>query len=107
MLAGGNTTIYISLTLNNSEGTGPAEIEAVFKTNISEIYGLNGTAPNIIPGNYFELGSDGCEKALTNTTTKTFISTLDAGATVDYDAILTVPAGQATDVYSGIVELSW
>jgi hypothetical protein len=108
MLAGDNTTIYVSLTLNNSEGTAAATIEAVFKTNVSVVYGLNGTfGSNIIPGNYFELGLGGNEKALTNTTTKRFISTLDAGATVDYNAILIVPAGQAADDYSGIVELSW
>jgi hypothetical protein len=107
MLAGDNNTIYVSLTLNNSEGTAPATIEAVFKTNVSEIYGLNGTGSNIIPGNYFELGPDGSETALTNSTTKRFISTLDAGAIVDYNAILIVPAGQAADDYSGIVELSW
>ncbi len=108
MLAGDNTTIHISLTLNNSEGTAAATIEAVFKTNVSEIYGLNGTfGSNIIPGNYFKLGPDGNETALTNSTTKTFISTVAAGVIVDYDAILTVPAGQAADDYSGIVELSW
>jgi hypothetical protein len=107
MLAGDNNTIYVSLTLNNTEGTASADIEAVFKTNVSEIYGLNGTGANIIPGNNFELGLDTNEKALTNTTTKTFISTVDAGAIVDYNAILIVPAGQAADDYSGIVELSW
>jgi len=108
MLAGDNTTIYISLTLNNSEGTAPATIEAVFKTNVSVVYGLNGTfGSNIIPGNYFELGPDTNEKALTNTTTKTTISIVAAGAIVDYNAILIVPAGQAADDYSGIVELSW
>jgi hypothetical protein len=107
VLAGDNTTIYISLTMDNNEGTGPATIEAVFKTNVSEIYGLNGTGIYIIPGNYFELGPDGSEKALTDTTTKTFISTLPAGEIVTYNAILTVPAGQAADDYSGIVELSW
>ena len=107
MLAGDNCEIHISLTLNNSEGTAVATIEAVFKTNVSEIYGLNGTGTNIIPGDNFELGPDTNETALTNTTTKTFISTVAAGATVDYDAILIVPAGQAADDYSGIVELSW
>jgi hypothetical protein len=107
MLAGDNNTIYVSLTLNNTEGTASADIEAVFKTNVSEIYGLNGTGAHIIPGNYFELGPDTNEKALTNTTAKTFISTVAAGATVDYNAILIVPAGQAADDYSGIVELSW
>jgi hypothetical protein len=106
VLAGDNTEIHISLTLNNT-GDAPATIEAVFKTNVSGVYGLNGTASNIIPGNYFMLGQDGNETALTNTTTKTFISTLPAGATVDYDAILIVPAGKAADDYSGIVELSW
>jgi len=106
VLAGDNTTIYISLTLNNT-GTASADIEAVFKSNVSEIYGLNGTGSNIIPGNYFELGPDTNEKALTNTTTKTFVSTLPAGENVTYNAILTVPAGQAADDYSGIVELSW
>ncbi|MCK4733565.1 MAG: hypothetical protein KAT65_14020, partial [Methanophagales archaeon] len=108
MLAGDNTTIYISLTLNNSEGTGPAEIKAVFTTNDGVVYGLNGTfGSNIIPGNYFELGLGGSEKALSNTTTKTFISIVGAGATVDYNAILTVPAGQTADDYNGTVELSW
>jgi hypothetical protein len=108
ILAGDNTTIYISLTLDNSEGTGPATLEAVFKTNVGVVYGLNGTfGSNIIPGNYFELGPDTNEKALTNSTTKTFISTLAAGESVDYNAILTVPAGQTADDYSGIVELSW
>jgi hypothetical protein len=107
MLAGDNTTIYISLTLNNSEGTAAATIEAVFKSNVSVVYGLNGTGSNIIPGNNFELGRDTNEKALTNTTTKTFISTLPAGENVTYNAILIVPAGQAADDYSGIVELSW
>jgi len=107
MLAGDSTEINISLTLNNT-GTAAATIDAVFKTNVGAVYGLlNGTSSNIIPGNNFELGQDTDEKALTNSTTKTFISTLPAGATVDYDAILTVPAGQAADDYSGIVELSW
>lgn len=106
MLAGDTAEIYISLTLNNT-GDAPADIYAVFKTNVSEIYGLNGTVSNIIPGDNFELGPDTNETALTNTTTKTFISTVAAGATVDYDAILIVPAGQAADDYSGIVELSW
>ena len=107
MLAGDSTEILVSLTLNNSEGTGTATIEAVFKTNVNEIYGLNGTGTNIIPGNYFELGPDGNETALTNTAIKTVISTLPAGQNVTYDAILTVPAGQEADDYSGIVELSW
>ena len=106
VLAGDNTTIYLSLRLNNT-GTAPATIEAVFKTNVGEIYGLNGTDIYIIPGNYFELGPDGSEKALTNTASTTIISTLPAGATAGYNAILIVPAGQAADDYSGIVELSW
>ena len=109
VLAGNSTEIHVSLTLNNT-GDASAEIEAVFKTNVSDVYGLNGTGESIIPiipGNNFELGPDGNETALTNTTTKTLISTLPAGETVTYDAILIVPAGQAADDYNGIVELSW
>lgn len=104
MLAGNRQELNVSLTLNNT-GTVDANITAVFKTNVTGTYGLNGTGENIIPGNYFELGPDENEIALTNTTAKTVISTLPAGETVTYDAILKVPAGQAADDYSGIVEL--
>lgn len=104
MLAGNRQELNVSLTLNNT-GTVDANITAVFKTDVSSVYGLNGTGENIIQGTNFELGPDGDEKALTNTTAKTVISTILAGETVDYDAILAVPAGQAADDYRGIVEL--
>ncbi|HID19447.1 MAG TPA: hypothetical protein EYP28_00680 [Methanophagales archaeon] len=106
VLAGNSTEILVSLILNNT-GSVPADIKAVFKTNVSgAVYGLmNGTSENIIPGNNFKLGPDGSETALTNTTTTTLISTLAAGANETYDAILIVPAGQAADDYDGIVEL--
>lgn len=106
MLAGNSIEIHVSLTLNNT-GDAPAELKAMFKTNVSDVYGLNGTDGNIIPGNNFKLGPDGSETALTTTTTKTYISTLAADENVTYDAILIVPAGQAADDYKGIVELSW
>lgn len=105
MLAGNRQEINVSLTLNNT-GTAPANITAVFKSNVTgTTYGLNGTGENIIPGTNFELGPDGDEKALTDTTDTTVISTIPAGVEVTYDAILVVPAGQAAGDYSGIVEL--
>jgi hypothetical protein len=104
MLAGNRQELNVSLTMNNT-GTAPANITAVFKTNVTGTYGLNGTGENIIPGTNFELGPDGDEKALTNTTVTTFISTIPAGVEVTYDAILEVPAGQTAGDYSGIVEL--
>ena len=105
MLAGNHQELTVSLTLNNT-GTASANITAVFKTNVTGTYGLNGTSGNnIIPGTNFELGLDGDEKALTNTTATTFISTLPAGVEVTYAAILAVPAGQTADDYSGIMEL--
>jgi hypothetical protein len=107
VLAGSTNEIPISLTLTNT-GTASANIEAVFTTNDgSSIYGLNGTGTNIIPGDNFKLGPDGSEQTLTSTTTRTLICTLDAGQTLDYDAILIVPAGQSADDYLGTIQLSW
>lgn len=104
MLAGNRQELNVSLTLNNT-GTVDANITAVFKTNVTDTYGLKGTGENIIPGTNLELGPDENEKALTNTTATTFISIIPAGVEVTYAAILVVPAGQAADDYSGIVEL--
>jgi hypothetical protein len=106
MLAGNRQELNVSLTMNNT-GTVDANITAVFKSNVTTgTYGLNETSGNnIISGNNFALGPDGYEKALTNTTTTTFISTIPADEEVTYDAILVVPAGQAAGDYSGIVEL--
>jgi len=104
MLAGNRQELNVSLTLNNT-GAASAAIKAVFKTNVTGTYGLKGTGENIISGTNFELGLDGDEKALTNTTDTTFISIIPAGVEVTYAANLVVPAGQAADDYSGIVEL--
>jgi hypothetical protein len=107
VLAGSTNEIPISLTLTNT-GTATANIEAVFTTNNgSGIYGLNGTGTNIIPGNNFKLGPDGSEQTLTSTIIRTPICTLGAGQSLDYDAILIVPAGQSADDYLGTIQLSW
>lgn len=107
VLAGSTNEILISLTLTNT-GTAPANIEAVFTTNDGNgVYGLDGTGTNIIPGDNFKLGPDGSEKTLTSTTTGSIICTLDVGQSLDYDAILIVPAGQSADDYLGTIQLSW
>ena len=107
ILAGSTNEIPISLTLTNT-GTASANIEAVFTTNNGGgIYGLDGTGTNIISGDNFKLGPDGSEQTLTSTTERTLICTLGAGQTLDYDAILIVPAGQSADDYLGTIQLSW
>ena len=106
VVAGSTNEIPISLTLNNT-GNASALIKAVFTTSNGTVYGLNGTSPNIIPGNNFKLGPDGNEKFLTSTTIETSICTLGAGQTLHYDAILIVPPGQSADDYLGTIQLSW
>jgi C1A family cysteine protease len=103
---GKTTQINISLTLNNTGDT-PAEIYAVFKTNVSNIFGLNGNDENLIPGNNFKLGPAGNEIALTNTSFPTVISTLAAGEQETYDVVLLVPEDQEAGDYKAVVELSW
>ena len=106
VVAGSTNEIPISLTLNNT-GNASASIKAVFTTSNGTVYGLNGTSPNIIPGNNFKLGPNGNEKFLTSTTIETSICTLGAGQTLHYDAILIVPPGQTADDYLGTIQLSW
>ena len=106
VVAGSTNEIPISLTLNNT-GNASASIKAVFTTSNGTVYGLNGTSPNIIPGNNFKLGPNGNEKFLTSTTTRTPICSLAPGETLNYTAILIVPPGQTADDYLGTIELSW
>ena len=106
MLPGRSSEIHVSITINNT-GDVPAEIQAVFKTNLSGVYGLNGTAGQIIPGQYFKLGPQGNETALSSTSEPIIISTVYAAQEVSYDAILVLPPGQEADDYAGTVELSW
>ena len=102
---GGTREILVSLTLQNT-GTAPADIEAKFITNSGAIYGLTNAA-NVIGGSNFSIGINESEKPLSDADVQTPISTLAADDTVDYDAILLVPADQVAGDYGGTVQLTW
>jgi len=97
--------ILVSLTLQNT-GTAAADIDAMFITHSGAIYGLT-NATNVIGGSNFSIGINGDEKPLSDANVQTSISTLAAGDTVDYDAILLVPADQVEGDYGGTVQLTW
>lgn len=102
---GDTAEILTSLTLENT-GDAPASIEAKFITSSGATYGLI-NATNVIGGSNFSIGPDGSETALDNGDISTSISTLAPGATVDYDAILYVPAAQVDGDYLGTVQITW
>jgi hypothetical protein len=102
---GGTREILVSLTLTNT-GTAAADIEAKFITHSGAIYGLT-NATNVIGGSNFSIGINGSERQLSDLDVQTPISTLDYNATVDYDAILLVPADQVEGDYAGTVQITW
>lgn len=103
---GGTREIIASLTLTNT-GTAAANIVATFTTSSGTVYGLTNATINVIGGSNFSVGPNLGEKPLSNANIPTAISTLAAGATVSYDAILLVPADQVEGDYAGTVQLTW
>ncbi len=103
---GGTREIIASLTLNNT-GTAAASIVAKFINSSGATYGLTNATINVIGGSNFSIGLNGSEQKLSDADALTFISTLAAGDTVSYDAILIVPADQVEGDYAGTVQITW
>jgi len=110
IIKGGTREILVSLTLQNT-GTAAADIEAKFITNYSgAIYGLTNATINVIGGSNFSIGTNDNETALYNNGTDKPLgidNRVPAGGTVDYDAILLVPADQIVGDYAGTVQITW
>ena len=99
-----------SLTLTNS-GNANANVNAKFTTSVVADYGLvSGT--DVIGGSNFQIGINGFELALNDVDVADpgialTGSEVPADDAVDYDAILDVPAGQASGLYTGTVQLTF
>lgn len=108
LLAGTTNEITNSLTLTNGGGAA-ADVDAKFIGNVSGLHGLiSGT--NVIGAGNFSLGTNGNETALINDGTNIALGVnnqVPASGSVDYDAILAVPAGQAVASYTGNVQLTF
>ena len=110
LLAGGTKEISPSLTLSNSGGAA-ADVDAKFTSTTAtpSTYGLvSGT--DVIGGSNFKIGKNTFETALLDTLTDTSLgddNRVPASGSVDYDAILDVPASQAAGSYSGTVQLTF
>ena len=109
VLAGTTHEITDSLTLTNT-GNSVASVSAKFTTNDGGTYGLTTSTNTVIGGSNFQIGIDGSELALSNGDTNTALAGSNvaaSGGTVNYDAILTVPAGQEAGDYTGNVLLTF
>ena len=108
LLAGTTNEITNSLTLTNGGGAA-ADVDAKFIGNVSGLHGLiSGT--NVIGAGNFSLGTNENETALINDGTNIALGVnnrVPASGSVDYDAILAVPAGQAVASYTGTVQLTF
>jgi hypothetical protein len=108
LLAGTSKEITGSLTLANTGGAA-ADVDAKLIDNVSGLHGLiSGT--NVIGAGNFSLGTNENETALINDGTNIALGVnnrVPASGSVDYDAILTVPAGQAVASYTGTVQLTF
>ena len=106
-VAGNCDDITDSLTIENQGNTNPSSnMTAEFTTTNTTMYGLNASATDWIPGDNFGLNG----VALTNDGTTVVVATnttLTAGYDQNWNATLSIPAGQAAGSYSGEVRLSW
>ena len=92
-----------SLTFVN-DGDIDAVVDAMFTTSVNGTFGMNRLS-NVIPADRFSLGPNESEIPLTNDGSSKYISTVFANTTVEYDAILSVPADAVSGAYSGDVKV--
>lgn len=104
ILRGSSATISPSVVLSNT-GDAPARVEARFTDSIGTTFGLISGA-NMLPASNFQLGPTGSLVALMDAGTDVQVVTVPVG-TLNLDAKLTVPAGQAPGAYSGNVILTF
>ena len=109
LLAGTSKEITGSLTLDNN-GAAAADVDAKFTTPTGgPTYGLD-SGTNVIGGSNFQIGTNGNEVTLNDAGTDTPLGVnirVPASGSVDYDAILDVPSGQAAGSYLGTVQLTF
>lgn len=105
MTRGSTGEINNSLTFVN-DGDIDAAVDAMFKTSVNGTFGMVKLS-DTIPADRFSLGPDGAEIPLLNDGSSKYISTIPAGTTVGYDAILGVPVDAVSGAYSGDVQITY
>ncbi len=107
---GESSTLLDSLVLTNT-GDATAKVEAKFIPFVGEVHGLVNVpaTDKVIPASNLELGTTGNEVALDDAGADVDLGAVNyvpANGAKNYNAKLTIPAGQSPDTYAGVIDLT-